>query len=340
MRRRAMPRTVASTEFAPERRIRMERLGIVAVISLGLSALVVGCGSTGVTTTAVQPPPTASTPSTPSAPSTQKAGIGDTIDLSDSASGEKIAVTLVKVVDPDSSNNEFETPPAGDRFESIQFRIVDTGSGSYQDDPLIEITAKDANGQSMQQDVVTSTAAGAQMPSDVNLAPGDTALGFVTFDTPIGDTIAQAEYSVNGGVLGTTGEWQTNTSQSQSSVSPPSTGQAAPPTSLAAPPPPVTTTTTTSSNSAQTVVEQYFAAINAHDYALAWSLGGKNIEQGSYDSFAQGFAGTSSDSVTIVSASGDIVTIELDATQTDGSHKYFAGTYTVENGAIVSADIH
>lgn len=309
------------------------------VSSLGLVALAAGCGSTGVSTTAVQTqtPSTASTPPASSAPSAKKAGIGDTIDLSGSANGEKVAVTLVRVVDPDSSSNEFETPPAGDRFESIQFRIVNTGSGSYQDDPFLEITAKDAAGQNMQQDLVTSTAAGAQLPSAMNLAPGDTALGFVTFDTPIGDTIAQAEYSIHGGVLGTTGEWQIASGQSQASVPPPVTAPAAPPPSLptAAPPP-----TTASTSSAQTVVEEYFAAINAHDYALAWSLGGKNIEQGSYDSFAQGFAGTSSDSVTIVSTSGDVVTIELDATQTDGTHKYFAGTYTVKNGAIVAADIH
>jgi eukaryotic-like serine/threonine-protein kinase len=87
------------------------------------------------------------------------------------------------------------------------------------------------------------------------------------------------------------------------------------------------------------VVEQYFAAINAGNYTLAWSLGGMNIGQGSYDSFAQGFAGTSSDSVTIVSVSGDTATVRIDATQTDGTHKYFAGTYTVRDGVIVAADI-
>lgn len=54
----------------------------------------------------------------------------------------------------------------------------------------------------------------------------------------------------------------------------------------------------------------------------------------------QGFAATNSDNVTIVSTSGDTVTVQLDATQTDGTHKYFTGTYTVVNGAIVAANIH
>jgi len=37
--------------------------------------------------------------------------------------------------------------------------------------------------------------------------------------------------------------------------------------------------------------------------------------------------------------SGDTVTVRLDSTQTDGTHKDFAGTYTVKDGVIVAADI-
>jgi hypothetical protein len=290
--------------------------------------LAAGCGSSGVTTTPATTPSSAPAPSTSSA---HQAGVGDTIDLTGTISGDKIAVTLVKVVDPDSPGNEFETPSPGNRFESIQFRIVNTGTGTYQDDPLTDITAKDAAGQSMQQDIVTSTAAGAQMPASVNLAPGDTALGYVTFDVPTGDKITQAQYSINLGLAGGTGEWQIAGNQTQ----PPATGPAAPPTSPAAPP-----GATASTNSAQAVVEQYFAAINAGNYALAWSLGGKNIEHGSYNAFVQGFAGTSLDNVTIVSVSGDTVTVRLDTTQTDGTHKSYTGTYTVKNGVITAADVH
>jgi len=315
----------------------MKRSGILAVTSIGLSALAAGCGASGLSTVPAQTSGTASSPSTPSTPSAKKAGVGDTIDLSDSTTGKNIAVTVLKVVNPDAPSNEVETPPSGDKFESIQFRIVNTGSGTYQDDPLVEISATDAAGQTMQQSLVSSTAAGEQMSSSVNLAPGDTALGFVTFDTPLGDAIAQTQYAINSGFTGTTGEWQTGNGQSQPSAAPPPTNQAPPPTTptTAAPPP-----TGTSTNDAQSVVEQYFAAINAQNYALAWSLGGKNIQQGSYNSFVQGFSTTSFDNVTIVSTSGNTVTVNLDATQTDGTHKYFAGTYTVQNGAIVAANIH
>ncbi|MPY59102.1 hypothetical protein [Streptomyces spongiae] len=88
------------------------------------------------------------------------------------------------------------------------------------------------------------------------------------------------------------------------------------------------------------VVEAYFSAINDGDYVAAWALGGKNIARGTYDDFVDSFATTAHDDVTVISVTGETVEVDLDATQTDGSHRLFTGTYTVRDGAIVSADIH
>ena len=85
-------------------------------------------------------------------------------------------------------------------------------------------------------------------------------------------------------------------------------------------------------------VQAYFAAINRHDYSRAWSLGGKNTAS-SFSQFQNGFAGTASDQVTIVSVSGGVVTVKLVATQTDGTVKDYAGTYTVDQGVIAGSDI-
>jgi hypothetical protein len=85
-------------------------------------------------------------------------------------------------------------------------------------------------------------------------------------------------------------------------------------------------------------VQAYFAAINAHDYAKAWALGGKNTGS-SYSSFANGFNGTAKDNVTVVSVAGDVVTVKLAAAQTDGSVKNYQGTYTVTNGVITQSHI-
>ena len=85
-------------------------------------------------------------------------------------------------------------------------------------------------------------------------------------------------------------------------------------------------------------VQAYVAAINAHDYAKAWALGGKNTGN-SYSAFQQGFNGTAQDNLTVTSVTGNVVTAQLAAMQTDGSVKNYQGTYTVNNGVITNFDI-
>ena len=108
-------------------------------------------------------------------------------------------------------------------------------------------------------------------------------------------------------------------------------------TAVATPPASPTPAPATTS-SATAVVQDYYAAINKHDYQEAWSLGGKNLS-GSYDSFVQGFANTAHDSITVASLAGNTVIILIDSTQTDGTHEYFTGSYTVQNNEIASADV-
>ncbi|MEV0372688.1 hypothetical protein AB0I10_23145 [Streptomyces sp. NPDC050636] len=105
-----------------------------------------------------------------------------------------------------------------------------------------------------------------------------------------------------------------------------------------APTPSRQTQSATPTLDAEATVEAYFAAINARDYRRAWDLGGKNLD-GSYSSFEAGFADTVQDTVHIVDVHGGTVTVTLDAQQTDGTVRSFAGTYTVRDGAIVAADI-
>jgi Helix-turn-helix domain len=87
-----------------------------------------------------------------------------------------------------------------------------------------------------------------------------------------------------------------------------------------------------------TALRAYVAAINGHDYARAWRLGGHNTG-GSYASFVSGFNGTAKDKLTIVSVSGDVVTARLSARQTDGTVKTYQGTYTVHHGVITGFDV-
>jgi tRNA A-37 threonylcarbamoyl transferase component Bud32 len=88
------------------------------------------------------------------------------------------------------------------------------------------------------------------------------------------------------------------------------------------------------------VVTAYYDAVNNHDYATAYRLNLPAQKQsGSYAVFRQGFTGTKHDDLTITKVSGEVVSFELTAHQTDGTVKTYAGTYTVRNGKIVLADV-
>jgi len=85
-------------------------------------------------------------------------------------------------------------------------------------------------------------------------------------------------------------------------------------------------------------VRAYYSAINHHRYARAWRLGGRNTGE-TYHAYISGFAGTAHDTVTIQSVSGDVVTGQLVAQQTNGTVKTYQGSYTVEGGVITQFNV-
>jgi eukaryotic-like serine/threonine-protein kinase len=108
--------------------------------------------------------------------------------------------------------------------------------------------------------------------------------------------------------------------------------------------PPVTTSPAAadSAGSAAGTVEAYFVAVNDHDYARAWSLGGKAIsaqKSQSYSQFVQGFTGTSFDSLTVASVDGNKVNVVVDCRRTNGETQVYQGYYIVEHGQIASASV-
>ena len=88
------------------------------------------------------------------------------------------------------------------------------------------------------------------------------------------------------------------------------------------------------------VVLQYYQDITNHDYQAAWNLGGDNIGGSDYSAWVAGYATTASISVTASGTYSDgSVWTTISATQTDGSVRTYSGTYTVDNGVIMSASI-
>jgi len=88
-------------------------------------------------------------------------------------------------------------------------------------------------------------------------------------------------------------------------------------------------------NSPKAVVENYFAAINQHDWPLVWQLGGKNLGQ-SYSQMVDGYRTTRRDVITSLHGAGNSVAVTIDAYQTSGAVQAFNLEYQVAGGEIVS----
>ena len=131
----------------------------------------------------------------------------------------------------------------------------------------------------------------------------------------------------------------TNQPAPAESTSPPTTKE--PPQTTTTLPRTTTTTTelpATTRTSPEAVVEDFYAAINARNFARAWELGGKNLSS-SYRGWVEGYADTLYVTVTSISSVGDTVYVTIDALQNSGEVQRYSGSYTVRGGAIVSANV-
>lgn len=168
--------------------------------------LIATAGITGCTSTAGQVVTAPAGSAAGSAPAAKAASLGQTLNLKDVQASRTVAVTLVKVVDPDHGSDQFNVAKPGTRYVSIQLRILNTAKTTYSDDPQMEIKVADTAGQNYDVTFVTATAAGPQMDSGLNLAPGNTALGYLTFEVPTGVKLATVQYRLSAG-LGQVGQW-------------------------------------------------------------------------------------------------------------------------------------
>ncbi|MEU0253851.1 hypothetical protein ABZ299_15405 [Streptomyces sp. NPDC006184] len=90
---------------------------------------------------------------------------------------------------------------------------------------------------------------------------------------------------------------------------------------------------------ARTVVTTYYDYVNAGNYSAAWDMGGSHLAPGTYSDWVAGFASTAHVDVTATDDGYGEVSVDLRASQHDGSVREFRGTYTVAGGEIVSGHI-
>jgi hypothetical protein len=83
------------------------------------------------------------------------------------------------------------------------------------------------------------------------------------------------------------------------------------------------------------VVEDFFAAINAHDWPRVWQLGGKNFGY-TYPAFVAGFHQTVRDVVTHLTTHGSAVSVRFLAYETTSAVQTYRARYVVHVGEITS----
>lgn len=131
---------------------------------------------------------------------------GDTITLKGMEDGSQLDVTVVKVVDPAKSSDDFMTPGSGKRWIGVQFKLVNTGTKAYNDSPSNGAQVADADGQQFQATFGDITA-GPSMSSSVKLTPGGKALGWIVFEAPAKSKVTQVQFAMDSGFSNQTGQW-------------------------------------------------------------------------------------------------------------------------------------
>lgn len=171
-----------------------------------VAAVVVAIIALGATAAAIAPKRTLTSAPTSSTSGSSGGKAGSTITLDGNTPGEQLAVTEVQYSDNERSDNSFETPKPGYRYYSVQYRLLNTGSVVYSDAPMNGAKVIDSQGQQFDATIVT-TSLGADFNGDVKLAPGQTALGVITFEVPTSSTIVEYQFSMDSG-FGSTGQWK------------------------------------------------------------------------------------------------------------------------------------
>jgi hypothetical protein len=283
-----------------------------AVLAVAAAILgIAGCGSIAKTSVPASKAAaaSASTSATPTPSNSLSGPVGTTYTVADQ-SGDKMSVTLTRVIDPAQGADQFTTPDNGNRFVGAVVHIAGI-SGTFSDDANNDATLIGSNGQTYTADFDSISGYTNFNDGEYNVSSGEKSVGAITFQVPVAVKVAKIEWSANGGLGGAPAEWQV----------------------------PAATGTSTVGTDRWTVVSAYYRDVTAHDYAAAWRLLGTHMRNESYAKFMAGYADTGRQKVTRTSESGDMVSFTLQSDNPDGTVQTYQGTDTVTNGNIVAANI-
>lgn len=178
---------------------------IVVIIVI---AAVAGTADHTVTTGQAGSSSSSTSSGTPSASRTASsaARVGSVITLTGNSAGEKMDVSVVRVISHGQPTDQYSTPDPGKRFYAVQFRLANTGSAAYSDSPSNGAAVVDSAGQSYQS-TLFDVADCQSFPGTENIAAGQSGLGCVVFQVPVAAKITKVQFTLDSGFGPQTGQW-------------------------------------------------------------------------------------------------------------------------------------
>jgi hypothetical protein len=272
---------------------------------------IAGCGSITKTPAPASTAPAAlaSTKAAPPPSNSLSGPVGTVYTVTDQ-SGNKMSVTLTKVIDPVQGADQFTTPDSGNRFVGAVFTISGV-SGRFSDDANNDATVIGSNGQTYTADFDSIAGYTNFNDGEYNVSAGENSVGAVTFQVPLTVKVTKIEWSANGGFGGAPAEWLV----------------------------PAATRPAAAGTGPWPVVKAYYNDITVRDYAAAWRLLGYHPHSGGYASFVAGYANTGRQTVTKTSQSSGQVSFTLRSDNPDGTVQTYQGTATVTGGKIMASNV-
>jgi hypothetical protein len=181
---------------------------IGAIITLGLIiglGVVVGKISRSHEAVSVSVTPFPSDTSASAAQLEPPGKIGSSFDLKD-GSGSVYRVTLARVIDPATGENQFTVPEGGKRFVGLVFKVKALTGSPQNEDANNDAAVIGGDAQTYSADFGGIAGHSNFDHGMIRVAQGETVTGSVTFQVPNGVTVSKVKWTALSG-YGSTAEW-------------------------------------------------------------------------------------------------------------------------------------
>ena len=188
------------------RRRRPRFLGAIITLALVIGlGVVVGKISRSHETASVSVTPFPSAASASAGQQEPPGRIGSSFDLKD-GSGSVYRVTLARVIDPATGENQFTVPEGGKRFVGLIFKIKALTGSPQNEDANNDAVVIGGDAQTYSADFGGIAGHTNFDHGMIRVAQGETVTGSVTFQVPDGVTVSKVTWTALSG-YGSTAEW-------------------------------------------------------------------------------------------------------------------------------------